>query len=170
MQKHDLEEEDICAVSLRPATSADEEFLRQLFATTRADELALMPWGEDQKQTFISMQFKAQSQQYAMTYPNADNSIILFNEAPIGRMMVARTEAAILLVDIAVLPEHRNAGIGTNLIQDLLRAAAAVGKPVRLHVFAASAARRLYERLGFSRIGLDTAYFEMLWVPPVSQS
>jgi len=170
MQKYDREGEDICAVGLRPATLEDKPFLRQLFATTRADELALMPWDDNQKETFIAMQFNAQNQQYAMSYPQVDHNIILFWGAPIGRMMVARNDATISLVDIALLPEFRNVGIGTGLIQDLLNEAAAVGKPVRLHVFASSAAMRLYERLGFSRIGLDTAYLEMIWVPPVSRS
>jgi ribosomal protein S18 acetylase RimI-like enzyme len=169
MEIHDREEED-CAVRLRPATLEDEPFLRQLFATTRAAELALMPWDESQKEIFIAMQFKAQSQQYAMTYPDADHSVILFNEAPVGRMIVARTEAAISLVDIALLPKYRNAGVGTGLIKDLLKGAAIAGKPVRLSVFASSAAIRLYERLGFSRVGLDTAYLEMIWAPPVSRS
>ena len=169
MEKHDREKED-CAVRLRPATLEDEPFLRQLFATTRADELALLAWDENQKETFIAMQFKVQSQQYAMTYPHADHSVILFNEAPVGRMMAARNEEAILLVDIALLPKYRNAGIGTGLIQDLLKEAEIVGKPVRLKVFASSAAIRLYERLGFSRVGLATAYLEMMWVPPVLRS
>ena len=169
MEKHDREEKD-CAVRLRPATFEDEPFLRQLFASTRAAELALMPWDENQKERFIAMQFKAQSQQYAMTYPEADNSVILFNEAPVGRIMVARNEAAISLVDIALLPKYRNAGIGTGLIKDLLKGAAIVGKPVRLSVFASSAAIRLYERLGFSRVGLDSAYLELMWVPPALRS
>jgi ribosomal protein S18 acetylase RimI-like enzyme len=170
MQKYDREGEDICAVGLRPATLEDEPFLRQLFATTRADELALMPWDDNQKETFITMQFNAQRQQYAMTYPHADHSVILFNEARVGRMIVARNESAISLVDIALLPNYRNAGIGTGLIQDLLKGAAMVGKPVRLSVFASSAAIPLYERLGFSRVGVGTAYLEMIWVPPVSRT
>jgi len=166
MEKHDREEKD-CAVRLRPATFEDESFLRQLFASTRAAELALMPWDENQKERFIAMQFQAQSQQYAETYPDADNNVILFNQAPVGRMMVARNEAAISLVDIALLPTYRNAGIGTGLIQDLLKEAAAVGKAVRLSVFASSDAIRLYERLGFSRVGGDAVYLEMKWVPSV---
>ena len=105
-----------------------------------------------------------------MTYPDADNSVILFNETPVGRIMVARNEAAISLVDIALLPKYRNAGIGTGLIKDLLTGAAIVGKPVRLSVFASSAAIRLYERLGFSRVGLDSAHLEMMWVPPALRS
>ena len=129
-----------------------------------------MPWDDNQKETFIAMQFNAQKQQYAMSYPQVDHNIILFRGAPIGRMMVARNDATISLVDIALLPKYRNAGIGTGLIQDLLKEAEIVGKPVRLKVFASSAAIRLYERLGFSRVGLATAYLEMMWVPPVLRS
>jgi ribosomal protein S18 acetylase RimI-like enzyme len=168
MQKPSHEEEDICVTRMRPVTPDDQVFLRKLFASTRADELALLGGDEHQKETFIAMQFNAQSRQYAMSYPKADHSIILFDETPIGRMMVASMEAAILLLDIALLPEYRNAGIGTELIQGLLNEAAATGKAVRLHVFASSPAKRLYERLGFSQVGLDTAYVEMMWVPPGS--
>jgi hypothetical protein len=76
MQKHDGDAEAFRAVRLRPATSEDEAFLLNLFATTRSDELALMNWEENQKRAFIAMQFKAQSRQYVMRYPHAQNSII----------------------------------------------------------------------------------------------
>ena len=79
--------------------------------------------------------------------------------------MVDRGEAAIVLRDIAVLTEYRNAGIGSRLIQDLLDEAASAGKPVQLHVVATSPAVRLYERLGFCRTGDEAAYLEMKWVP-----
>ena len=167
MLETDRDGKGICAVSLRSATLEDEQFLQQLFATTRADELALMPWNENQKQSFIAVQFKAQSQQYAMAYPHADYSIILLGDVSIGRMIVDRNEAATSLVDIALLPSYRNTGIGTGLIKDLLKEAAAAGKPVRLHVLTSSAAKRLYERLGFSQVGSDAVYLEMKWVPSV---
>ena len=164
MEKHDREEGD-CAVRLRPATSEDEPFLRQLFASTRADELSLLTLDESQKEMFITVQFNGQRQQYAIAYPQADHSVILFNDEPVGRMIVASSEAAISLVDIALLPKYRNGGIGTGLIQALLKEAATAGKAVRLSVFAASPAIRLYERLGFSRIGGDAVYLEMKWLP-----
>ena len=116
------------------------------------------------------MQFNAQSRQYVMSYPHAHHSIILWNDAPIGRLILDRGEREFTLVDVALLPAHRGAGIGTGLIQDLLKEAAAEGKPIRLHVLTSSPAKRLYERLGFSRIGGDAAYLEMMWVPPVSRS
>jgi ribosomal protein S18 acetylase RimI-like enzyme len=154
------------SVTLRPATAADQAFLLQVYASTRSEELEGLGWDDNQKKTFISMQFNAQRR----CYPEADNRIILLNERAIGRMMVYRTEAAILLVDIALLTEYRNAGIGTSLIRDLVKEAAAAGKPIRLHVLTSSAAVRLYERLEFFRIGGDAAYLEMMWLPPVSRS
>ena len=166
MEKHDREEED-CAVRLQPATLEDEPFLKQLFASTRADELSLIAGDESQKEMLTNMQFNGQRQQYAMTYPHADHSVILVNEGRVGRMIVASSETAISLVDIALLPEYRNAGIGSGLIQDLLNKAVTAGKTVRLSVFATSPAVHLYERLGFSRVGGDAVYLEMKWVPSV---
>lgn len=160
--------EAFSALSVRPATPADEPFLLKLFATTRADELSLMNGDENQKQAFVAMQFRAQSGQYAMNYPKAAHSIILWNDEPIGRLLLNRGELELTLVDIALLPAYRGTGIGSRLIQDILKEAISAAKPVRLHVFYLSAAKRLYERLGFSRIGEDAPYLEMMWVPPAS--
>ena len=167
MQEHNCDKQAFRAVRLRPATSEDETFLRQLFATTRADELAAMAWDENQKEAFIRMQFNVQKQQYAMSYPAAQHSLILLNDVPIGRLLLDKGELEFTLVDVALLPVHRGDGIGTGLIQDIVKEAAAAGKPVRLHVLASSAAKRLYERLGFSRVGGDAVYLEMKWAPSV---
>lgn len=158
------------ALGLRSAIAEDEPFLRDLFASTRAQELALMGLHEHQKEAFITMQFNAQRRQYGMSYPHANHSIVLWNEAPIGRLLVDKGDREFTLVDVALLADYRNIGIGTHLMQNLLKEAATAGKPVRLHVLATGDARRLYERLGFSRIGGDSVYLEMIWVPPVSHS
>lgn len=162
MPNHDRAEV-FCAVELRPVTFADEAFLLKLFATTRADELALMNWDENQKEAFIVMQFNAQNRQYVMSYPEADNSIIVWNDAPIGRLVVDKGEREFTLVDIALLPAHRGAGMGTHLIGDLLREAAAAGKPVKLNVWHSNPAKGLYQRLGFSAASDDGVYSEMWW-------
>ena len=107
------------------------------------------------------MQFLARER----CYPRVDNRIILLNGRPIGRMLVDRSNAAIWLKDIALFTEFRNAGIGSRLLQDLMKEAASAGKPVQLHVVASSPAVRWYERLGFYRSGGDTTYLEMKWVP-----
>jgi len=167
MEKQTGDIEAFRAVGLRPATPADQEFLRNLFASTRTHELALMNCDEKQKEAFIAMQFKAQSQQYVMNYPLAQNSIILWNEDPVGRLLLDRGELELTLVDVALLPTHRGTGIGTCLVQNIVKEAAVAGKPIRLHVLSSNPARRLYERLGFSRTGGDAAYLEMMWVPLV---
>lgn len=168
MQKHDRDAEAFRGLALRAATAEDQPFLQQLFATTRADELAAMGWDDNQKALFIAMQFNAQSQQYAMSYPQADHSIILLNDVPIGRQMIERGERAFTLVDVALLPNQRGAGIGTLLLEDLLAEAEAAGKPVVLHVWHSNPAKRLYERLGFSAVNdSGDVYCEMRWQPPL---
>ena len=149
---------DLC---LRDATPEDEPFLLEVYASTRSEELEGLGWSDDQKLVFIKMQFMARER----CYPRVDNRIILLNGRPVGRILVDRGESSILLNDIAVLTEYRNAGIGSRLIQDLMKEATAAGKPIMLHVLTSSPAVRLYERLGFTRTGGDGAYFEMKWIP-----
>lgn len=147
---------------LREATAGDEEFLLEVYASTRIEELAGLGWDEQQKQAFIKMQFLARER----TYPRVDNRIIVLSGRPVGRILVERNEREILLRDIALLTAYRNSGVGSLLIQDLITEAGAAGKPLRLHVLATSPAVRLYERLGFCRTGDDGAYLEMMWTRP----
>ena len=148
-------------LSLRDATPDDESFLFEVYASTRIDELEGLGWDDNQKQAFIKMQFLARER----TYPRVDNHIVIVDGRPAGRMLVGRNEAGILLHDIALLKEFRNAGIGSRLIHDLMNEATAAGKAITLHVFAMSPAVRVYERLGFVKTGSDAAYLEMKWVP-----
>ena len=151
---------------LREATPEDEPFLLEVYTSTRIDELAGLGWSNDQIQAFIRMQFLARER----SYPRVDSRIILLDGRPVGRMMVDRGETSILLRDIALLTEYRNAGIGSRLIQELMKEATTAGKPIELHVVSTSPAVRLYERLGFrsSNDEPGTAYLEMKWVPAAS--
>jgi GNAT superfamily N-acetyltransferase len=156
-------------VSLRRATQDDDAFLLDLFASTHP-EFSLLNLPKNQLHALMYMQFNAQRQQYDECYPQAESKIILQDQRPIGRMLVDKTGRAFLLIDIAVFPEHRNAGIGTSLLQDLLSEASVAGKPVRLHVLKSNPALRLYERLGFSRVGDESMYFEMTFEPQVAEN
>jgi ribosomal protein S18 acetylase RimI-like enzyme len=153
-------------ITVRRAGPDDEAFLAQLFASTRP-EFSLLDLPESQKQSLMTMQFNAQRQQYDASYPEAESVIILLHGQPIGRMLVNRSEREFNLIDIALSPEHRNAGIGTNLIREFLDEARAARKPVRLHVAKTNPAQRLYERLGFSRVSDQAMYFEMVFEPLV---
>jgi ribosomal protein S18 acetylase RimI-like enzyme len=152
---------DLATVSLRPVTGNDQDFLRALFASTREAELAhLHP---DQAGPFIDLQFRIQQQQYQALYPLADNSIILMGEEPIGRLMVARQEDKLVLIDISIQAAFRNCGVGSLLINGLMHEAAAQEKPLTLWVFKLNPALRLYERLGFLITRDENMYLEMTW-------
>ena len=88
-------------ISLRAITIEDEQFLFAVYTSTRVDELALVDWNAAQKDAFLQMQFRAQQGQYRFTYPNATTQIIESDGVPAGRLIVDRSGAETLLVDIA---------------------------------------------------------------------
>lgn len=152
-------------ISLRPSAPEDEEFLYRVYASTRADEVTAWGWAESQQEAFLRMQFNAQQRAYEWQFPGAVHSIILFDEAMAGRLIVVHTaNQELRLTDITLLPEYRNAGAGTLLVRDLQAQAGALGLPLRLRVLKTNvAARRLYERLGFSLTGESDMNFMMEW-------
>jgi ribosomal protein S18 acetylase RimI-like enzyme len=150
------------AITLRPLLPEDEQFLDEVYQSTRADELAQVPWSEAQLTAFLKMQLKARDQSYRMHYPEIDDRIILFRNQKVGRLIVVRRDVEIRLADIALLPHYRNNGIGTALVKDLMMEAKESGKPLRLQVETLNEqARRLYERLGFSTTGENLTHFQM---------
>ncbi|MFS8086003.1 MAG: GNAT family N-acetyltransferase [Acidobacteriota bacterium] len=146
-------------LSLRPNTPDDDGFLRQVYDSTRRDELDAWGWDAQQQRLFLDLQFKAQTEQYRQCYPKADSELILLNGNPVGRILIDRGETDILLIDIALLAEYRRLGIGTYLIRGLLDEA----RTVRLQVQRSNPALRLYQRLGFLPIAGDQIYIEMEW-------
>src|SRR4051812_4163731 len=103
---------------LRPIVAADTPFLSALYASTRAEEMAMVQWTEEQKRAFLEMQFRAQTMHYAQHYVGAEFLVIEENDAPIGRLYIHRQPHDIRIVDISLLPEHRGKGIGTQLLRD----------------------------------------------------
>jgi len=154
------------SLTTRPATAEDEDFLFTLYASTREGELALVDWGPHERQAFLRLQFAAQRQDYERRFPGADHRIVLRDGRRVGRIFVARRPEEIRLVDIALLPEHRGAGIGTWLLREVLDEAEREGLPVRHMVWKGNpAALRFYERLGFAVVEDDGMYELMERLP-----
>src|SRR5947199_4647817 len=107
-------------IALRPIAPEDEPFLCAVYASTRAEEMALVDWDEGQKTAFVQMQFTAQHRYYQEHYADAAFQVILCDGVPAGRLYVARWPAEIRIVDIALLPPYRNRGIGSFLLRQLL--------------------------------------------------
>ena len=142
-------------VALRPLTEADEPFALSVYASTREEELAPVPWSDEQKAAFVAMQFAAQSAHYAQHYTGMSSDVILVDGEPAGRLLVARWREEIRIVDIALLPAFRGRGAGSELLRDLMDEATEMGKPLSIHVERDNRALALYERLGFRPVGRD---------------
>jgi ribosomal protein S18 acetylase RimI-like enzyme len=151
-------------ILLRPAAPADDEFLFSLFRAARS-ELAALPGGESVLAPLLRMQFRAQSLQYEASFPQAVHRIVMEQGKAVGRLLVASSPNEVRLVDIALLPEARNRGIGTRLVSSLMADAAAMGRPLRLQVWKHSPAVRFYQRLGFQIESGEDPYLRMRWEP-----
>jgi ribosomal protein S18 acetylase RimI-like enzyme len=139
-------------LSLRRFTPDDLPFLARLYATTREDELAQVPWTDEQKAEFCRQQFEAQHAWWQEHYTNARYDLVLLNGRPAGRLYVDVWKDEVRIIDIALLPEHRGAGLGAALLRAVLTEGDGRGLPVSIHVERFNPALRLYHRLGFEMV------------------
>ena len=149
-------------ITVRPERPQDEAFLFDLYASTRQEELDAWGWPPEMRRSFLEMQFRA-SQGWRQTFPDAESQIVMLDGANAGRLIIHRTREELRVVDIALLPQHRNGGIGTALLQRVFGEAAATRKPLRLKVLKGSRAGRLYARLGFAGVDESGMHIEMEW-------
>ena len=153
------------ATTLRPASDDDLEFLYQVYASTRTEELAVVPWSEEEKAAFLRMQFEAQHSYYHQQFPAASFDIVLRHGEPAGRLYVEERPDEIRIIDIALLPRYRGRGIGSALLREILARGQELALPVRIHVEKNNPALSLYHRLHFREIEDQGVYYLMEWTP-----
>jgi ribosomal protein S18 acetylase RimI-like enzyme len=152
-------------VTTRAATEQDDAFLFALFKAVRAPDFAHAPLGPEQLEMLMRMQYAGQKHSYGTQYPGGD-AIVLLDEKPIGRMWLCRGAAEHQLVDIALLPEFQNRGIGAALVREAIAAARAGS--VRLCSSVAvtnSGSLAFHRRLGFQIVGQDEMYYHLAVEP-----
>jgi ribosomal protein S18 acetylase RimI-like enzyme len=154
------------SITLRDVTDGDEAFLRQVYASTRAAEMALVDWPESVKDAFVRQQFDAQRSWYRQTMPDATYQVILLGGRPVGRLYLDRRPDETCLVDIAILPAFQHRGAGSWLLDRILGEAAARRASVSLHVEINNPARTWYLRRGFAVDAEEGAYLRMRWRSP----
>jgi RimJ/RimL family protein N-acetyltransferase len=152
-------------VTLRPRQPEDRDFLRALYASTRADELAPVPWTDEQKTAFLAWQFDCQTQHYDAHYPGCEFFVVEREGEPIGRLSLHRRATEVRIVDIALVAAWRGRGLGAALLGRVMDEAAAAGLAVTIHVEVHNPARRLYERLGFRETEQAGVYALLEWRP-----
>lgn len=136
-------------ISFRPLTVDDRDFLYRIYAGTREKEMALTGWSDEQKEEFLRMQFNMQHVQYLQNYRDGSFEIILVDDIPAGRLYVNRGKDEIRIIDLELLADFRNRGIGSKIMNDLIAEANKKILPLTLHVLHDNPAFKFYERLGF---------------------
>src|SRR5271170_8511180 len=121
-------------ITLREATPDDAPFLARLYRDTRRQEVAAWGWPPEQQDWFLRMQFDAQRRSYLAAFPDAVDHIICLGDSAVGRVLVERNSALMHLIDIALLEEYRNRGVGTGLLRQLLQECETQGRALLLQV------------------------------------
>jgi ribosomal protein S18 acetylase RimI-like enzyme len=152
-------------ITLKPEQPDDDAFLFELYSATRAAEMALTPWNDEQRRAFLRQQYELRRFHYLRYHSGAEYLLIRRDGHPIGRIAIHRREDEIRIMDIALVPEHRGSGIGSQLIHELLTEASAQNTAVTLHVERHNRAAALYQRLGFRVVEDGGVYLFLKWVP-----
>ena len=152
-------------ITLRAEEPDDAEFLYEVYASTRAEEIALTGWSEGDAEQFLRSQLALQSHHYHTYFPESSFDIVLDGGERVGRLYVERKSKAIIIHDIALIPAARGKGIGSHLLSEIISDADASGLPVQIFVEQHNPARNLYARLGFRAAELDGIYYLMERLP-----
>ena len=141
----------------RAATEADRDFVFRVKAATLRYAIEAA-WGWEER---------VQRRLHDDRFDRGGLEILIDGEEPAGYVNIRRETGGIRLLSLFLLPPWQSQGIGTSLLEELMREAVAARLPVRLRVLKANVrARVLYERLGLVVTQTTETNHEMRWQPP----
>lgn len=138
--------------TLRTITEQDYDFIYQIKkdAYQKYVEMNFGEWNDElQKEFFKAFMGKFKEGARIITFQGKD--IGFYNDCEI--------ECTYEIGNICILPEYQNQGIGTAILQDVLDAH--TDKEIHLQYFKQNPVGRLYERLGFERVGETPYHYQM---------
>jgi ribosomal protein S18 acetylase RimI-like enzyme len=106
----------------------------------------------------VAAQYAAQAQ-HLRALDGLSVSVVLVDDVPAGRLVLARRGGDVHVADIALLPRFRGAGHGTALLRRVMAEADRVTLTVRRD----SRALALYARLGFRAAGGTDTDVRLEW-------
>jgi len=138
--------------NLRTITEQDYDFIYQVKkdAYQKYVEINFGEWKDELQKEF----FKAFMEKF-----KEGARIITFQGKDIGFYNDCQTEYTYEIGNICILPEYQNQGIGTAILQDVLDAH--TDKEIHLQYFKQNPVGRLYERLGFEKVGETPYHYQM---------
>jgi ribosomal protein S18 acetylase RimI-like enzyme len=152
-------------LAARPAAAGDNDFLAQLYASTRADLLHI-PVPREVVDAIIRHQQQLQGQGYAASFPQAQYLVLEHLGAPVGRLVLNEGAGELRVVDISIMPRERRRGHARAVLRGLQERALAGGAAMTLRVHRDNLnARALYASMGFVAISGDEVSEQMRWTP-----
>ena len=153
------------SITRRAATEQDEGFLFALFRAVRLPEFAHAQLAPAHLDLLMNLQYNGQKTTYGAQYPEG-NEIVLLDGEPIGRIWVYRGSDEHQLVDISLMPELRNRGIGAALVTEAIAGARAASARLTCSIAVTNpGSLRFHQRLGFRITGGDEIYYELAVEP-----
>jgi GNAT superfamily N-acetyltransferase len=140
----------------RLSTPADRPFLRALHHAAYRDVIV---------RQFGSWDEQAQDAWFEQSLAEAVMSVVEEEGEPVGAIGLTSAPDCLYLVELQILPNFQNRGLGSALLDRQLSEARARGVPIRLRVLLENRARSLYERKGFVITGETETHFLMEWRP-----
>ncbi len=156
---------DFKSLSQRLTTESDIPFLRDLYCTSRDYEVLNSGLSEHQLTPFLQQQFSLQHEYYSDVYSAGAFNVIEYSGKAIGRLYCEHSESDLRLIDITLVRELRNVGIGSYLIRGLMQRADDIFVKLSLHVLPENPALNLYLKLGFKKIGRNGRHLYMEYDP-----
>jgi ribosomal protein S18 acetylase RimI-like enzyme len=137
-------------MSLRPAVESDVPYLIDLRARTIAEHL---------ERAGVRLT-QGEQEERARSYLDVC-SLVMLNEQIVGMIKIEKALHAWKVHQVQIEPKTQGRGIATKLMQQVIADARDCGFAVELEVLKENPALRLYERLGFKRIGEDEIEYHM---------
>ena len=132
---------------LRAAKKKDLEFLFEV------STIAMLPVRRVNKPSFqpnLEEEFK----EYAKKFIPEKIKVIQFKKTDVGRLRVVRTSDEIYIGGIQILPKYQNKGIGSAILEDLVKESEELKLPIKLEVAKVNKrGRKFYESFGFVTVG-----------------
>lgn len=124
---------------LRQATDADAEPLSDLY------ESCMRPYAE--------VFYPWDQHRFRDDFNPSEIEVLLCRDEIIGFLRTKISDEYVYLAEVQLREDHRNQGLGSELVKLTLDRASALDLPVRLRVLRNNPAQHLYERLGFKQVG-----------------
>ena len=138
-------------INLLEAKAEHYDFALHLYLLTmRPYVQELTVWDEQKQRASFAAEWKRE-----------EVRIISVDEKDGGWLQIAELPTEIRLQKFFVSPQYQRAGIGSEVLSNLLATLRSTGKKIVLRVLKNNPARRLYERLGFSVVAEEPVTFRM---------